>query len=68
MLHNKYMDICYDYKYKSALAVSYSITKENLYKKKLSRDKVKFHADKRLVSKIELALIHIKRLALIEVI
>tara|TARA_B110000977_G_C10996665_1_gene462157 strand:- start:111 stop:650 length:540 start_codon:yes stop_codon:yes gene_type:complete len=45
------MDICYDYKYKSALAVSYSITKENLYKKKLSRDKVKFHADNRLLSK-----------------
>ena len=51
ILHNKYMDICYDYKYKSALAVSYEITKENLYKKKLSRNKVNFHADKRLLSK-----------------
>lgn len=55
ILHNKYMDICFDYKYKSALAVEYSITKENLYKKKLSRDKSKFYPDKRLPEKYRMS-------------
>jgi endonuclease G len=50
-LHNKYMDICFDYNLKSAVAVDYTITKENLYKKKLDRSRVKFYADKRLPEK-----------------
>lgn len=55
ILHNKYMDICFDYKYKSAVAVEYSLTKENLYKKKLSRDKSKFYPDKRLPEKYRMS-------------
>ncbi|ASG68929.1 hypothetical protein fh0823_23480 [Francisella halioticida] len=55
VLHNKYMDICFDYNYKSALAVDYNITKADMYKKKLSRSRVKFHADSRLPVKCRMS-------------
>ena len=51
MLHDKYMDICFDYGYKSAIAVGYNISKDNLYKSKFNIDGVKFHSDKRLPKK-----------------